>query len=365
MQFFNPQRLEFALNRRGITQTALAELLGITPRQVRNYIKDGQIPDVRELSRILNFPVSFFLKEEELPELNTQAVSFRAKSRVSRKLQKQAINHGLITFIFNDWLEREFELKTANLPDYSDKTPEEAADELRLEWGLGNQPIGNMISLLESKGIRVFSLSVDTLDIDAFCTWHDNKPFIFLNTQKSAERSRFDAAHELGHLLRDKYSMQHYASGKVKENLDEPRDMIEKEANAFASAFLMPKEAIQLYRNTPITIDNLMKIKKIFGVSLVALAYRMHKLGIISDWLYIHVLCPQFAKKRYRTTEPEPMKKELSSVLKQILTMLKEDGVSLEKVASSLDMPVEDIVNTTFNLVEPEFNRYRKLKLIK
>lgn len=363
MQTFNRERLDFALEKRGYTQTELAKKLGITPRQVRNYIKDEQIPDLSSLAKLLDFPIDFFIDDEKLPELKTQAVSFRARSRTSKKLEKQALSHSITAFLLNNWFENEFSLTQAELPDLSDKTPEEAARELRLEWGLGNEPISNMIALMEAKGIRVFSLSLDTKDIDAFCTWYENHPFVFLNTQKSAERSRFDAAHELGHLIRDKYSMEHGCNDVVNE--DEPRDLIEKEANSFASAFLMPEAALNLYRNVPITIENLLKIKKHFGVSLVALAYRMHKLGIISDRMYIHNLCPLFAKKKYRTIEPEPMEREISSALRKMLTILKDDGIGMEKIAQELSMSAKDISTLTFGLVEKDLNRYRTLRLVK
>ena len=363
MQTFNRERLEFALDKRGFTQTKLAELLGITARQVRNYVKDEQIPDLNELANLLEFPVHFFTNDEKLPELKSQAVSFRARSRTSKRLEKEALNHSITAFLLNDWLETEFTLSQAVLPDFSDIPPEEAAQELRLEWGLGNEPITNMLTLLEAKGVRVFSLSLDTKDIDAFCTWYENHPFVFLNTQKSAERSRFDAAHELGHLIRDKYSMEHSKNSEI--TADEPRDIIEKEANAFASAFLMPEAALRLYRHVPITIENLLKIKRRFGVSLVALAYRMHKLGMITDRMYIHNLCPLFAKKKYRTIEPEPMEREISSALRKMLTILKNDGIGIEQIAENLNVSPKDVADLTFGLVERDLNRYRKLRLVK
>lgn len=38
--------------------------------------------------------------------------------------------------------------------------------------------------------------------LDAFSVWFDNKPFIFLSSDKDTNvRIRFDIAHELGHLL--------------------------------------------------------------------------------------------------------------------------------------------------------------------
>src|ERR1700678_4270171 len=77
----------------------------------------------------------------------------------------------------------------------------EAARILRTEWQLGEKPVSNMIHLLESKGIRVFSLAENTVKVNAYSLWRRGKPYVFLNTFKSAESSRFDAAHELAHLI--------------------------------------------------------------------------------------------------------------------------------------------------------------------
>src|SRR3546814_6955040 len=84
-----------------------------------------------------------------------------------------------------------------------------------------------MIKLLESKGVHVFSLAEDTKNVDAFSCWRNGQPFVFLNTFKSAERSRFDAAHELAHLV-----LHRHGGPQGRE--------AETEANQFASAFLMP-----------------------------------------------------------------------------------------------------------------------------
>ena len=49
--------------------------------------------------------------------------------------------------------------------------------------------------------MRVFSLAENTKNVDAFSCWRNDEPYVFLNTFKSTERSRFDSAHELGHLV--------------------------------------------------------------------------------------------------------------------------------------------------------------------
>lgn len=72
---------------------------------------------------------------------------------------------------------------------------------VRAHWRIGELPIGNLIHLLESKGVRVYSLAEQGKSLDAFSLWHQNIPFVFLKTNKTAEHSRMDAAHELGHLV--------------------------------------------------------------------------------------------------------------------------------------------------------------------
>lgn len=349
---FNPERLKFALAKRGMSNSAFALQAGVSVRQVSNYLNGTTTPDIKQLSSILNFPAEFF-HGGELPEISEYAVSFRSKARTPQKLLRQARAHGVTAFLLNDWLEKEFRLKKAELPDYSYLPPEEAAEAVRLDWGLGIQPIGNMIKLLESKGIRVFSLSIETSDVDAFCTWHDSRPFIFLNTQKSGERSRFDAAHELGHLLRDSHNMKH---GKEK-----PND-IEHQANKFAAAFLMPEAALRQYNSIQPTLENLFKLKSVFGVSLIALTRRMHEIGLISEWIYSRVLCPQIARLKYRTNEPYPMDRETSEVLEKALSMLRADNIKLDEIARQLAVdPTLDIKALTFQLVRENLTRYPRL----
>lgn len=207
-------------------------------------------------------------------------------------------------------------------------------------WGLGEAPIGNLIHLLESKGIRVYSLAIEAREVDAFSVWHRDRPFVFLNTIKSAEHSRFDAAHELGHLVRDRHSMLHGEAHSP--------DM-EREANAFASAFLMPRASIYARRSGMVTIDKLIQLKQNWGVSLAALAFRMNQLGLLSEWTYRN-LCIEMAKNGYRTSEPNPIRREVSQVLRKVFDALRTDGISRTALARDLNVSREDIDNLTFGL---------------
>lgn len=343
MSEINPKQITFARVRRRLTKAQLAKELGMTSRSLQNYETGASAPDLELLARIaklLKFPQQFFFIEEDMPEIREHAVSFRKLSKMTDAMKACAFAAGAIAFKVNQWVEDRFSLPEADLPDLSDLAPEEAAATLRRLWGLGNAPIPNMVHLLESKGIRVFSLVEETREVDAFCTWHEGKPFMFLNTIKSAERSRFDAAHELGHLVRDTHTMQH--------GLAHAPEM-ERQANAFASAFLMPKESVAANQPPAYTIKYLIKLKHYWGVSLAALAYRFNSLGLVSEWNY-RSLCIEIAKSGYRTNEPEPMERETSQLLTKVLDILQSRKQGRREIAESLSLGVDEVNALTFQL---------------
>ncbi|WP_339489323.1 XRE family transcriptional regulator [Pseudomonas rhizophila] len=341
----NPKQISFARVRRRLTKSQLAKKLEITSRSLQNYETGASTPDDKTLQKIaiaLNFPLQFFYLEEEMPEIAEHTVSFRKLSKMTEAMKGCAFAAGAIALKINQWIEERFNLPTPNLPDLSDLTPEEAATALRRMWGLGNAPIQNVIHLLESKGIRVFSLTEETREVDAFCTWHEEQPFIFLNTLKSAERSRFDAAHELGHLVRDVYSMRHgQAHGPE----------MERQADAFAAAFLMPMASVVANPPPAFTIKYLMKLKHYWGVSLVAIAYRFNSLGMISEWNYRN-LCIEIAKQGYRTSEPEPMERETSQLLSKVMDHLQSKKLGRREIAESLSISTDEINSLTFHLTK-------------
>jgi Zn-dependent peptidase ImmA (M78 family)/DNA-binding XRE family transcriptional regulator len=343
MSEINPSQITFARVRRRLTKAQLAKELGVTSRSIQNYEAGTSTPEpetLEKMAKLLNFPQQFFSIEERMPTIAEHGASFRSLSKMTEAMKNCAQSAGAIAFKINEWIEERFNLPQADLPNLSDLLPEEAAATLRHMWGLGSAPIPNMIHLLESKGIRVFSLAEEAREVDAFCTWYDGKPFIFLNTMKSAERSRFDAAHELGHLVRDVYSMQHgEAQGPE----------MERQADAFAAAFLMPKESVVANRPPAFTIKYLMKLKHYWGVSLAALAYRYNTLAQITEWTYRN-LCIEMAKNGYRTTEPEPMERESSQLLTKVLEHLQNHKLGRTEIAKSLCVSVDEINALTFKL---------------
>ena len=255
--------------------TKLAAVIGVEPRSVSAYEKGEFGPDddrLASLALALRFPEAFFFGDD-LDEPTPDIASFRALSKMTAGQRDTALGSGAIALMLNEWIETRFELPQPDLPDLSrEDGPEAAAHALRQLWTLGELPIKNVVHLLEARGVRVFSLSVDALEVDAFSMWRQTTPFVFLNTKKSAEHSRFDAAHELGHLV-----LHRHGSPQGRE--------AEREANAFASAFLKPRTHLLASAPRMASIDNLIRLKKIWGVSVAALTYRLHTVGVLSDWL--------------------------------------------------------------------------------
>ena len=249
--------------------------------------------------------------------------------------QHAAIAAGQLGIFLSEYLEKTFSLPEHNLPDFRGCNDVEAvAESLRQSWGLGNKSIQNMIHLLESKGVRVFSLAENTIDVDAFSFWKGRTPYVFLNTKKSAERSRFDAAHELGHLLLHKHGSP---TGKD----------VEREADAFASAFLVP--AISLIECLPkfVTLPSLIKLKRNWSVSLVSLIYRLYKLNLVTEWQY-RTLMIEASQKGYRKTEPGPCAHETSLLFEKVIPALKSRGIGLLSLAKELKLPLEELTNLMF-----------------
>jgi len=333
----NPGRLALARQRRGISKTKLAELIGVQVRSISAFEKGEFSPSdetLEELARHLRFPVTFFTGDDiDIPDSNS--VSFRALTRMTAGERDAALGASAIGLQLSNWIEERFDLPTSKLPEFNQDDPEAAAEAIRSEWGLGYRPISNVIHLLESKGIRVFSLAEDTRRVDAFSFWYGETPFIFLNTKKSAERSRFDAAHELGHLLLHKHGGP---AGRIAEN----------QANSFASSFLMPSSSVwSVVKRTP-TVSQLVKFKKRWIVSVAALLYRLWKLHIVTDWQY-RSMCAEISP--YRTKEPEPAEHEISQVLPKIFDALTLEGVTKNDIAEALSIHRSQLEELVFGLV--------------
>ncbi|WP_227515714.1 XRE family transcriptional regulator [Acinetobacter qingfengensis] len=361
-------RFDLARQRRGLTKRELAHRLDVTDRTISNWYSNQEVDDriLQKAAEILDFPVNFFYGDD-FEKVEAQAVSFRALSKMTAKKRDMAISQTILAEMLSKWIDQNFDLPAPDVPDLHElrndvsidnfqsldeidedneqyylefSFPEICAETLRKAWGLGEQPIGNLIALLESKGIRVFSLTNDAQDVDACCRWTNDRPFIFLNTSKTAERCRFDLAHELGHLVMHKHG--------VVEGIQE------QEANAFASAFLMPRRSISAEPIRSPSLKSIVMKKSIWRVSAAALTYRYHKLGIISTWNATSIY-KQLAQ-RGKNNEPNPIAHETSLLLDKVFQALSDEKFQLSELTNALNITLEEINNLTFHIASKRYN---------
>lgn len=336
---FNSSRLKVARQRAALTRKELALRIGVEPRAVTGFESDQYMPNPENLARIARatgFPIKFF-EEDDIELLDAAGVSFRSMTKMTAKQRDAAVAAGSIAFVLNDWVDKNFDLVAPDLPDYGGATPEAAAQSLRQYWGLGQLPIKNMIHLLESKGVRVFSLSENCVEVDAYSVWRGVRPFVFLNMVKSGERRRFDAAHELAHLVMHR----HAAPNGVEA---------EKEAHAFAGAFLMPSASIKAIGRIVPTLDHILQIKRKWIVSAAAMIMRLHELGLLTYYHY-NRLYVELSRRGYRTAEPFSIKPETSQVWQKVFAFLRKEGKGIQFVADKLSLPADEIVKLVFGLV--------------
>lgn len=340
---FNSERLRIARERRGLTQRALAEAAELTSRTISNYEKAGIFDAVAsdsmdKISAVLGYPVEFFL-DRDVPTLSPESVSFRAMTKLSAQKRDSALGAGKLAQELSIWIEEQFKLPKPNIPDcsfdgYSE--PDRAARAVREHWGVGELSISNLIHLLEANGVRVFSLAENCVEVDAFSFWIDEKPFVLLNTMKTPERSRFDAAHELGHLVLHKHSSNNGRQAEL-------------DADRFASSFLMPERSVLATVPRMPSLDLLISMKKNWKVSLAALVRRTFDVGLSTEWHY-RQLSIELARRGYRTSEPQGMDdRERSLILEKVFSALRSSGIKRNTILEQLRFPADEVSALTFS----------------
>jgi Zn-dependent peptidase ImmA (M78 family)/DNA-binding XRE family transcriptional regulator len=336
---FNPHRLRLARERRGLTKDALAAACGVSRRSVTDW-EAGRVeaPPVARIAMVLGFPPEFFALDD-VDEVASEAVSFRALSSMTQRQVHEVLANAIMLREFVRWMEERFRTPAVDVPAAEDIVAAESEDEpspvamataIRTYWNIGARPIKDLLSVLESRGVLVFGLADADQEVDAFSFWQGGRPYIFVNASKSAERIRFDLAHELGHLVMHR--------GVVTARTRR----YELDANSFASALLIPTDGLLPQLVARPTLADVMTLKKYWRVSAAAMAYRLHKLGRVTDWQYRSWMI-DLTQRGFRTDEPDGLPREQSSLLRQVLALARADGWTLDRISAHLGIPAADL----------------------
>lgn len=336
---FNPDSLKVAREFRGLQKNELARQLDVTPSAVTQFESGQARPNpqtVARMSMALNFPASFFAQIENLQVVSTDQCHFRSLLSSSQIDRRRMVSASSIIRRIVEFVDAHVHLPPERIspsvipkPESAEEI-EEAAIRLRRDWGLGLGPIPNVVHLLESNGVLIFRLLDDCKKVDAFSLWHQNRPFIFLNTEKgSGSRSRLDAAHELGHLIMH----DEYLPGDRKQ---------EGQAFRFAGAFLLPRDTFLQECPRRLVWSQFLALKLRWKVSLAALVRRAKELGILSDDTYRRANV-QINKNNWKAKEPNEPPVEYPTILPQAMRLLVQKGWSLSVVAQHLSITEKDL----------------------
>lgn len=322
-------------------------LLNMTATAISKYEKGEILPDSKKL---IDFANAYNVKSIELLKVynvpKMKFTSFRKKKRLTGQ------NLELLEELIQDEVAKYLEIIEMNnidtdnikLKKYSCNNledAEKAANDFRNYIKISNkQPISDLINILENLGIIIIQIKNPNNrfdDFDGLSEFVNNIPVIvLLDGIKDGARQRFTIAHELGHLVLNINN----------DELDE-----EKLCNRFASALLMPKEAIINefgYSRGNIHFFELTAFKNEFKVSYTAIVYRLKDLNIISEYLYKKLSI--FLSQRIGKNDPKPIQPEISYQFKKIVYKLEADEIiSLNKACELLGVTVDEYNNEDNN----------------
>ncbi|MDR6128813.1 Zn-dependent peptidase ImmA (M78 family) [Sphingomonas sp. SORGH_AS802] len=305
-----PGRLTEARIACGKNQTELAAEVNVSRQAISAYEQGDKVPEpgtMRVIADVLQQPISYFTAESPTSFGPFSTNFFRKTGADTKKRNAACAVHAKwfaqTAFAFNDLANfpavdlPAFEPERSTDSLYDEEEIETIAEKVRSHFGLGLGPISNIVRLLETKGVIVCRLEMPGENVEAFSFWSGSKPFIFLASDKSSgARARFDAAHELGHLV-----LHRWIGAEETEDKDRLRE-IESEADRFASAFLLPRKSFPNEVYSP-RIMAFVDLKRRWKVSIQAMVYRCRDLGIFDDQQVTN-LYKQISFKKWRKSEP-------------------------------------------------------------
>lgn len=327
----NGSRIREARQYRRLTITQLAERLNVSKQMVSKYERDISQPSIDVFQNIvkeLKFPLRYFTNDD-ISNYTDEGTFYRSRLSASKSEKRPTETLKKATSIVEDYFAQYVNFPKLDKIDIDISSPVKAARYIRDKWSLGNSPILNMVNLLESHGILITLIDSKSEKVDAqggYVSVNGNEYYIILldPTHTSFYREQFSLAHELGHFV--------LHASTIDINEVEPiryREM-EKEADAFASIFLLPEDSFKkdLVNNKSDLDFYIKKLKNKWNVSIGAMIHRARDLSIINADDYLK-LQKKISYRGWRKQEPFDIARSLMKpeLLKDAFTLLKDNDL--------------------------------------
>lgn len=273
----NLRRLRLA---KKLSQGELASRAGLSRVGYRNIETGAAVPKADTLAR-LGAALEVGLDDLVRPVERLTAVRFRARKRMTTReailadVVRWLEGYAHVESVLGERDTTTFDALAMRIAKMRSRPrPIAAARMTREGLDIGERDsIRDICGLLEDNGIKMFAPVFPTDQLFGLSVGAtDGGPAVVVNTWEriTVERRIFTAAHELGHLL------LHRSAYDVTRT-EEP-EAEEKEADLFASHFLMPDELFQKEwndaRGLPF-VDAVLKVKGIFKVSWKTVVHRV------------------------------------------------------------------------------------------
>ena len=338
---FNSDLLRIARHARGWSQTELSRQSGISQANLSK-LENGLIgptDDVlHSLANALHFPRSLFFEPDKMLGLpisvhpmyrKKASVGHRGLERLEAELNIRLLH--IRRLLESTEFEPELRLPDMDIDEFGGD-PERIAELVRRTWLVPTGPMKDLVGWVERAGCVVMPCNFAALAVDGVTISSPSlPPCIFLNRNQPADRQRFSLGHELGHIVMHRV----------------PSPKMEDEANAFASALLMPARDVRPYLSGRLTIQKLAALKPVWHVSMQALLYRAKAVGAITA-NQSQYLWRQISALGYRRNEPPELDfpAEEPTVLPEMIRVhLEELGYKIEDLCSVLHVFEDDLRN--------------------
>jgi Zn-dependent peptidase ImmA (M78 family)/transcriptional regulator with XRE-family HTH domain len=342
---FVPRRLRLARLFLGLTQAELAARLDVNQSwvgQVESGTKPVSGDRMLAIAEVSGFHPGFFHTPIH-HEFTDDNCHFRTRKSPA-SVRNQAMATGTLFSAVVAHLEEQIDFPDDIVPSFSVSAAtsiEDVAARCRTAWGLPlDRPIGNITRVAENAGVLVTRCASND-KVDAFSCGAGPRKLIVVNGARGASRTRFDIAHELGHLV-------------MHAGLKTGDDATEEEADRFASAFLLPARGFaHEFPQGRIDWTAMLALKRRWSVSLQALIMRAHELDRIaalqktSAYKYI-------AWNGWRKNEPGEPPMEAPEAVRNAFVALEDDGCPVAAAARAVHTTEEVVLEIIGRVYEPK-----------
>lgn len=337
------KNLKYYRLKNNLTMKELAERIDISPMAVSNYEKGKRKPDMKLIEKMadaLDVRVADFLATRNK---NITFVHGDFRKNYTLFLNQQEYIKESIEEYFNRFMNIIELLGEKVLPEPPVSGSLELTEDVEMDAELlrkhlnlaSDGPVGNLIELLENKGILVYICGIDNNKFFGINGFVNEWPYIVLNKNMSPERNRSTIVHELAHLM-----------FKWPDNMKD--NEIEMHATAISGAFLFPKiDAIrELGVQRTVISKDMILVAKEYGISMYLLVKRAQIINIINKTVAKNFFV-NASRAGWRKNEPIRIEKETTSLFEQLVYRgINENEISIQKGAELLQTSYDEVAES-------------------